>query len=127
MAKKILIVEDEKILADMYEESFRQRGFDVAVAFSAEQGITLAKREKPDIVLLDILLPVGSGIAFLRAKKDDPAIALIPVVVFSNYDDPETKREAAELGALEYLLKTSFTPQQIIERVEQFLSSQPTS
>jgi DNA-binding response OmpR family regulator len=124
MAKKILIVEDEKILAEMYEESFRQHGFDVSVASSAEQGITVAKREKPDIVLLDILLPVGNGIAFLRAKSNDPAIALIPVVVFSNYDDPETKREASELGALDYLLKTSFTPQQIIERVEQFLTSQ---
>jgi len=126
MAKKILIVEDEKILADMYEESFRQHGFDVAVAFSAEQGITLANLEKPDVVLLDILFPVSSGIEFLRAKRNDPAIAFIPVVVFSNYDDPETKREAVDLGALAYLLKTSFTPQQIIERVEHFLSSQTT-
>lgn len=124
MAKKILIVEDEKILADMYEESFRQHGFDVVVAFSIEQGIMLARREKPDIVLLDILFPVSNGIAFLTAKRDDPAIAPIPVVVFSNYDDPETKRQAAKLGALEYLLKTSFTPQQIIDRVEQFLHSQ---
>lgn len=123
MAKKILIVEDEKILSDMYEESFRQGGFTVVVASSAEQGITVAKSEKPDIVLLDILLPVGNGIAFLQAKKDDPAIAPIPVVAFSNYDDPETKRQAFELGALEYLLKTSYTPQQIIEHVEQVLNT----
>ena len=124
MARKILIVEDEKILADMYEESFIQRGFNVVMAYSAEQGIVVAKREKPDIALLDILLPVGSGIAFLKAKNNDPAIDQIPVVVFSNYDDPETKRQAADFGVLDYLLKTSFTPQQIIERVEQFLNSQ---
>ena len=121
MAKKILLVEDEKVLAEMYRDKFSEAGFKVVVAFSAEEGFEVAKKEKPDLVVLDILLPRGNGISFLEKQRKDPEISSIPVVAFSNFDDPSTKKEAFRLGVIDYLIKTSYTPQEIIEKLKEYL------
>lgn len=118
---KILIIEDEKILAEMYKEKFLQAGFNVDLAVSAEEGLLFLERAKPDFILLDILLPDMDGIQFLRHLRSTKEYAGIPVVAFSNYDDPKIKKEAIQLGAKEYLLKTQFTPRQLIERINNFL------
>ena len=119
--KKILLIEDEKILAEMYREKFSQAGFEVFLALEAKEGIKLAKKERPDLIVLDILLPRENGIVFLNWLRKDQEIASIPVVAFSNYDDPATKREAAKLGVKEYLIKTSYTPQEIVEKIKNYL------
>ena len=119
--KKILLIEDEKILAEMYRDKFSQSGFEVILAFEAKEGLELAKKEKPDLIVLDILLPRENGISFLKWLRKEPEIFSIPVVVFSNYDDPETKRQAAKLGVIEYLIKTNYTPQEIVEKIKEFL------
>lgn len=119
--KKILIIEDEKILVEMYCDKFSQEGFKVSLAFNSEEGIELAKKERPDLILLDILLPKENGITFLNWLRKDPEIALTPVVAFSNYDDPETKREALSLGVKEYLIKTDFTPREIVKKIKSYL------
>ena len=121
MAKKILIIEDEHILASMYADRFRQEGWRVNTASTKDEGLNSTKKEKPDIVLLDILLFNGHGNEYLRTKKEDKTIAKIPVIVFSNLDDPKTKEESLELGALEYLLKTDYTPQELINKVNSYL------
>ena len=119
--KKILIVEDEKILAEMYKDKFTEAGFEVFLALEAKEGIKLAKKERPDLIILDILLPRENGIVFLNWLRKDAEISSIPVVAFSNYDDPETKRQAAKLGAKDYLIKTSYTPSEIVAKVKQLL------
>jgi len=119
--KKILLIEDEPVLARMYRDKFTQAGFEVFLAFEIKDGLALAKKEKPDLILLDILLPRENGIAFLTRLKKDPKISSIPVVAFSNYDDPETKREALKLGVKDYLIKTDYTPQEIIEKIKTYL------
>ncbi|OHA64569.1 MAG: hypothetical protein A2672_02060 [Candidatus Wildermuthbacteria bacterium RIFCSPHIGHO2_01_FULL_49_22b] len=123
MAKQttILIVEDEHILVDMYADRFRAEGWKVYTAASRDEGLKLTKQKKPDIILLDILLFDGHGIEFLQRKKQDPIIADIPVVVFSNLEDPQTKKEALELGTKEYLLKTDYTPQELVAKVKSYL------
>ncbi len=118
---KILIIEDEKILAEMYQEQFSRAGYEVAVAFGVKDGMRLAKESKPNLILLDILLPEENGISFLEKVKQDPEISLIPIVAFSNYDDPETKKEAFSLGVRDYLIKTSYTPKEIVEKVKEYL------
>lgn len=115
--KKILIVEDEKILSDMYEDKFSQSGYKVLKASEAEEGLKIIRKEKPDLVLLDILLPRENGIFFLKEWKNDPKISHIPVLAFSNFDDPETKKEARELGAKEYLIKSNYSPATILKKV----------
>jgi DNA-binding response OmpR family regulator len=118
---KILIIEDEKLLSEMYEDKFSQSGFLAVVAKSAEEGLELLKKEKPDLVLLDILLPQENGIQFLKRIKDIPEISKTPVIVFSNYDDPETKKKAFGLGAKDYLIKTNFTPAEVVGKIKNFL------
>ena len=121
--KKILIVEDEALLAEMYEQGFVQDGsFEVFSTITAEEGIKIAKEKKPDFVLLDILLPKGDGIQFLEMQKEDKEIAEIPVLVASNFDHPPTRKRAEELGVLDYIIKTEYTPQQIIDLVKKHLS-----
>lgn len=121
MVKRILIIEDEHLLAEMYVTRFAREGFKVSIARTIKQGIELAKKEKPHLILLDILLPDGNGISFLKKKQSEKGIAAIPVVAFSNFDDPETKEQAFALGVLEYLLKTNYTPQELIEKVRLYV------
>jgi len=118
---KILIIEDEEMLAEMYEKKFLQENFEVIVARSAEQGLELLRREAPDLILLDILLPKGNGIYFLEEMRETD-FSNTPVVAFSNYNEPETKHQAKDLGVKEYLIKTNYTPNQIVEKVKNNLN-----
>jgi len=121
MSKKILLVEDEEILAEMYQEKLTQSGFEVVLAGDAEEGFDLAKREKPDLVILDILLPKGDGISFLENLRNDSETAKISVVALSNYSGGEIKERAFKLGVLDYLLKTDYTPQELIDKIKTFI------
>jgi len=125
--KKILIIEDEKILAEMYRDKFIQAKFKVLEASEVEEGFKIAKKEKPDLILLDILLPRESGITFLKKWKKDPIISSIVVVAFSNFDDPETKLEAKKLGAKDYLIKTNYEPRDVVKRVKHYLKTSKSS
>lgn len=121
MARKLLIIEDEHMLADMYADKFRSQGWEVETAPTKDKGLKLTKREKPDIVLLDILLFDGHGLEYLRAKKKDRDISRIPVLVFSSLEDQKIMEEALALGALEYLVKTDYTPQELVAKVGSYL------
>lgn len=119
--EKILIIEDEKILAEMYKDKFSRAGFEVFLAFDSKEGLEITKKEKPDLILLDILLPQEDGIVFLNWLKNEPEIASIPVVAFSNYDEPKTKKEAFELGVKEYLIKSNYTPEEVVQKIKNYL------
>ncbi len=121
MKKKILIVEDEKILAEMYKDKLERSGLEVYSAYDAEEGIEMIRKIKPDLVLLDILLPRQNGVGLLIQIRKEPDIASIQVLVFSNYDDLKTNREVERLGAKDYLIKTNYTPQQIVEKIKNYL------
>ena len=118
---KILIVEDEKILAEMYKDKFEEGGFETDVAFSSEEALDYLKDKKPDLILLDILLPKENGISFLKKLKDMKNVADVPIVAFSNYDEPRTKKEAFALGVKAYLIKTQYTPKELLEKIKKFL------
>jgi len=119
--KKILIIEDEKMLAEMYKDKFDEEGFETDLVFSSEEAVDYLKTNKPDLILLDILLPKENGISFLRRMKEIENFSEIPVVAFSNYDELRTKKEAFELGVKAYLIKTQYTPKEILEQVKKFL------
>ena len=119
--KTILIVEDEELLSEMYEEVFEREGFYVKTAGSGQEALDIAKKSKPDFVLLDILLPEQNGLYFLEQKKKDPELADIPVIAFSNFDDPHIKADAQRLGAKDYLIKTNYTPQEVVKKVQEYL------
>ncbi|MCD6232838.1 response regulator [bacterium] len=119
--KKVLIIEDEKLLRDMYAHKISERGFEVFLADSAEEGLKVLKEKKPDLVLLDILLPAKNGTFVLKELKTSLDNLKPKVIVFSNYDDPVIKKKALDLGAEEYLIKTQFTPNGILEEIEKYL------
>lgn len=121
--KKILIIEDEKMLAQMYREVFEKAGYEINVATGVDEALDIVKDFKPDLVLLDILLPGETGISFLSQlrKIEDPEIAKTGVVAFSNYDDRESKEEALQLGAKDYLIKTNHTPKEVLEKVLKYI------
>lgn len=118
-----MIVEDETILGEMYQSKFTWNGFRVTWVDSAEEGMKVIFSVKPDVVLLDILLPQASGIDFLKWLRKQEEIALTPVVAFSNYDEDTTKKEAFKLGAKDYIIKTNHTPTEIVDRINQILES----
>lgn len=118
--KKILIIEDDRMLGGMYKEKFVEAGFEVFLALDSKEGLKMARKEKPDLIVLDILLPRENGIIFLKWLKKYKKTASIPVVVFSNYDDPETKKEAAKFGVKEYLIKANYTPRKIVKKIKSY-------
>jgi DNA-binding response OmpR family regulator len=123
--KKILIIEDEKILVEMYKSKLEANNFEVISAFSSEEGIKILRKEKPDLVILDMLLPKENGITFLEKIEKIKVISDIRIVVFSNYDDPETRKKAFRLGVEDYLIKTQFTPREFLEKVKEYFRKKP--
>lgn len=121
MNKKILIVEDEKMLGEVYQDKLEEGGVMSDLVLSAEEALDYLKTKKPDLILLDIILPRQNGISFLKNLKKLPELSDVPVVAFSNYDDPTTKKEAKELGVKDYLLKTQYTPQELLLEIKKIL------
>ena len=119
--KKILIVEDEELLLEMYREVFEKEGFQVSSATTGKEAVRVAEKEKPDFVLLDILLPEENGIYFLEQRKLQPSLAAIPVVAFSNFDESNIKKRAFELGVKDYIIKTNYIPQEVVNKVKTYI------
>lgn len=123
--KKILLIEDEELLAKMYQDKFERAGFKIFLSRTAEEGIEVAKKERPDLVVLDIILPNNDGLYFLRKiRQEKSEIKDIPVIAFSNYDNPETRREAYALGVNEYIIKANHDPEEIVSKIRQHFSDQ---
>jgi CheY-like chemotaxis protein len=118
MAKKILLVEDEKIMINLLEKKLTQEGYDVRVAVNGEEGLKAMREEKPDIVLLDIIMPKLGGFEVMEEMGKDPVLKEIPIVIISNSGQPVELDKAKELGARDWLIKTEFDPQEVVEKVE---------
>jgi len=115
--RTILIVEDEKVLREMYGQKFAANGFKTLLAKDENEVFDILKKETPDIILLDILLPQSDGIDILKRIKSNEETKNIKVLVFSNLDDQRIKKQAQELGAEKYLIKTNFTPKELLTEV----------
>jgi len=119
--KKILIIEDEKILSEMYKFKLEKEGFEVFHAMEVDEAIETGKKNKPDLVVLDILLPKESGINYLIKIKDIEDLKDVPVLVLSNFDDNETKSKSFELGAKDYLIKSNHDPKEIVDKIKELI------
>jgi DNA-binding response OmpR family regulator len=119
--KKILIIEDEKILSEMYRFKLSKEGFEVISAIEVDEAIESGRKNRPDLVVLDILLPKESGINYLIKAKELEELKDVPVLVLSNFDDNETRNRAFELGAKDYLIKSNHDPREIVEKIKELL------
>lgn len=118
--KKILIMEDNTELQELYKETLTQKGFAVDFAATAELGLQYLSTTKPDLVILDIMLPNGSnGFDVLETMKKDSALSAIPVFMITNLDSQE--KVARQIGVADYIVKTTTPFEKIIEKVTTYL------
>jgi len=117
MAKKILLVEDEEIIIDLIQKKLIQENYEVFVARNGKEGLEKIRSIKPDLVLLDIVMPQMSGFEVLEEMGKDDEIRNIPVIIVSNSGQPVELDKAQALGAKDWLIKTEFDPKEVINKV----------
>ena len=118
---KILIIEDDTFIMDMYQTKFEMAGFETLKAKDGDKGVKAAKKEKPDIIILDIVMPQMDGFEVLKAIKKDSETKDIPVVLLTNLGQRENIEEGLKLGAADYIIKAHFTPDEVVGKVEKVL------
>ncbi len=118
---KILLVEDDPFLLSMYATKFEMEGFVVVLAEDGEKGLKLAGKEKPSIILLDVLLPKMDGFEVLKALKADKATKDIPVILLTNLSQRDDVEQGQALGAVDYLIKAHFMPSEVVEKIKKVL------
>lgn len=122
--KVVCIVDDDDNIRDIYGTKFTREGFAVVTASNGEEGLVVIKKEQPDVILLDIQMPVLDGLGVLRVLKGDQHLAKIPVVILSNVDSDAMFAEVGELGAAQYYLVKSLTdPQKVVDITLEALAS----
>ena len=117
----VLIVEDDVFLAEIYQKKFEMEGFKISMATNGEKGLADIKKKKPDIVLLDILLPKLDGFAVLEAAKADSSIKNIPIILLTNLGQKDDVQRGLDEGAEDYLIKTHFKPSEVVDKVRAVL------
>ncbi len=118
---KILVVEDEQPILFAYSKVLTNKGYKVFMASDATQGIEIAQAEKPDVILLDMMMPGLSGLDLLKELDIKKSLPKTKLVVMSNIESPKIIEEAKKLGAARYLLKIDYTPHQVEEIVRELL------
>lgn len=118
MEKKILIIEDEEIMVNLLQKKLSQEGYDVSVARDGEEGLRLIKEIMPDLILLDIIMPKMGGLEVMAEMQKDKKLKDILVIIVSNSGQPVEIDKAKELGAKDWLIKTEFDPQEVINKVK---------
>ena len=121
MKQKVLIVEDDIALYNMYSTELKLRDFDVVNVSDGALAINTIKKEKPDIVLLDVMLPQKNGLDILQEMKSDDEIKSIKVVMLTNYGTDENISKAVELGAEDYIMKYNIVPSELSGKVMSIL------
>jgi DNA-binding response OmpR family regulator len=121
--KKILIVEDDQFISEMYLAKLKSEGFETILAMDGQEGIDKTKEIKPDLVLLDIVLPKKDGFEVLNAIKEDPETKNIKVALWTNLGQPEDIQKGLESNADAYLIKAHSTPSQIVAKVKEILGN----
>lgn len=119
---KILFIEDEPDHIAIYQTKLEDEGFAFISAPDAKTAYAFIEQEKPDLILLDILLINENGLEILANLKKDETTKNIPVIVFTNYDEKEYRREAMRLGAAEFIPKTGVTPDEMVGKIRKILA-----
>jgi DNA-binding response OmpR family regulator len=119
--KKILFVEDEPSLQKAVGELLRQEGYTILGAFDGIEGFDLARKEKPDLILLDLILPKKDGFEVLKDLKADNDLKDIPVIILTNLEGTGDVEKALALGATTYLVKANYELEDILAKIREFL------
>ena len=126
MNTKILFIEDEPHLQTIFSAALEKEKFAVVQAYDGERGLQLAKESKPDLIVLDLVLPKKDGFAVLEDLKKNPETKGIPVIILTNLERSEDIEKTIALGAVTYLVKTNYEIKDIIEKIKKTLASENT-
>jgi DNA-binding response OmpR family regulator len=122
MQKSILFIEDESALQKTFGDILTQEGYSMVSALDGELGLKLAKEKKPDLILLDLILPKIHGFDVLKKLKEEDGTKEIPVIVLTNLERLEDVSKALELGAATYLVKADYSLEEILEKIKKTLA-----
>lgn len=119
--EKILFIEDEVAIQRTLGDALRKKGYEVRSALDGEAGLNLAKEEKPDLILLDLILPKKHGLEVLGELRQSEKTKNIPVIILTNLENIGEVEKAIELGATIYLVKANYTLDEVVQKVEKAL------
>jgi len=119
--KKILVAEDDQAISIMYKGKLKSDGYIVIAASNGADALEFAKKEKPDLVMLDVIMPQLDGFGVLAELKKDPKTKDIPAIMLTNLGTDEDREKGAKLGAVDYIVKANMTPSQISEKIKKYL------
>lgn len=121
MAKRILIIEDDTALAENLSGALKSAGFDVSVCHDGETGLRQAQETRPDLILLDLVLPKKHGFKVMEELQANPEFSKISIIVLTNLEAPQDIERAFSLGVKAYLVKTNYSLAEIVKKVEEII------
>lgn len=119
--KRILFIEDESALQKTFGDIFAAENYEMISALDGETGVRLAKTKRPDLILLDLVLPRMHGFDVLKILKQDPLTKEIPIIVLTNLEGVEDVEKALNLGATTYLVKANYSLEEVLEKIRKIL------
>lgn len=119
---KILIVEDDSYISDMYRIKLESDGFEVEIAADGQAGLDAILKSHPDLVLLDVVMPKMDGFSVLQKIRKNPDFKNMPVMMLTNLGQKDSVEKGLLLGANGYIIKAHFTPSEVVEKIKEFLN-----
>lgn len=119
---KVLVAEDDKFLAKAFKDKLEKEGFVVSVASDGNEALELLKKNQPDIMLLDLVMPIKDGFEVLEEIRLDPKIKKVPVIILSNLGQDSDIQKGKELGAVDYLIKADFTINDVVKKIKEHIA-----
>ena len=117
--RNILLIEDDPIILRMYSTKLKNSGYEVREAVDGQEAIEILNSFKPDVILLDLMLPKLDGFGFLQKAK--PVLGNTPVIILTNFSQDTDKNKARELGAVDFLVKADITPQDVVNTIQKHI------
>lgn len=121
MGKKIVLADDDMLIADAYKDGLTRAGYDVIVATNGEDAIHKIRSEKPHLILLDLIMPKINGFKVLKLIKSDKQLQAIPVIALSNLDQPSDVSDIYQLGGVDYMVKAELSLDRLLKHIDNIL------
>lgn len=118
---RILVVDDDKTLREMYSDRLKHDGYEVLTATNGDEGLEIALTEQPDVILLDLMMPKKGGLGVLEVLKSQPTTVKIPVMILTAYPEDEYREKSSRAGAAHFIAKSETTPAEVVAKVEALL------
>lgn len=125
MVKKVLFIEDDALIVKIYTARLTKDGYEVYTADNGEDGIKVALEVKPDLVVLDVMMPKVDGFGVLEKLRADATLKTIPILLYSNLAQEEELKRALAMGATEFIVKANISPTELVEKIKKYLAKTP--